>query len=87
LQQKNQSIESENTQPFILGLIDQIQSKELAEKRILNIYLPEGYNTKDTVQYPVIYLLDGSADEGFYPYCRIGTIYTFDWIHQIPKPL
>ena len=49
---------------FPLGVIDDVQSLELKEKRILNIYLPEGYDTgKGT--YPVIYLLDGSANEDF----------------------
>src|SRR5690606_8834222 len=33
------------------------------EDRLLNIYLPNGYD-KEKV-YPVIYLLDGSADEDF----------------------
>ena len=55
----------DNTKPFILGVIDEIQSKELSEKRVLNIYLPEGYNPNDTIKYPVVYLLDGSADEDF----------------------
>ena len=45
----------ETTKPFVLGVIDEIQSKELAEKRVLNIYLPEGYNQNDTIKYPVIY--------------------------------
>ena len=53
------------SKPFVLGVIDEIQSSELSEKRLLNIYLPEGYNEKDTIKYPVIYLLDGSADEDF----------------------
>jgi predicted alpha/beta superfamily hydrolase len=57
--------QTESTKPFVLGVIDEIQSKELTEKRILNIYLPEGYNQNDTIKYPVIYLLDGSADEDF----------------------
>ena len=46
----------ETTKPFVLGVIDEIQSKELTEKRVLNIYLPEGYNQNDTIKYPVIYL-------------------------------
>ncbi len=49
----------------MLGVIDEIQSTLLGEKRILNIYLPEGYNKNDTTNYPVTYLLDGSADEDF----------------------
>jgi len=53
-----------STTPFVLGVVDSLQSKELSEKRMLNIYLPDGYNM-DTASYPVIYLLDGSADEDF----------------------
>lgn len=51
-------------QPFTLGIIDKIESTKLAETRVLNIYLPPGYE-KDTATYPVIYLLDGSADEDY----------------------
>ncbi len=63
--QTNKSAQADNNKPFVLGVIDEFQSTELAEKRILNIYLPEGYNKDDTAKYPVIYLLDGSADEDF----------------------
>ncbi|MBB6270254.1 hypothetical protein HDF26_000681 [Pedobacter cryoconitis] len=51
--------------PFELGTTEQIQSPQLAEKRILNIYLPEGYDKDLKATYPVIYLLDGSANEDF----------------------
>lgn len=37
----------ENSKPFVLGSIEEIQSKVLSEKRILNIYLPEGYQQND----------------------------------------
>ncbi|MDP4913200.1 MAG: alpha/beta hydrolase-fold protein [Saprospiraceae bacterium] len=60
-----QAKEREASKPFILGVIDEIYSKELSENSVLNIYLPAGYNKNDTVKYPVIYLLDGSADEDF----------------------
>ena len=50
---------------FILGETDTIQSAELKETRQLNIYLPEGYSPDSATLYPVIYLLDGSADEDF----------------------
>ncbi|NOW97081.1 alpha/beta hydrolase [Mucilaginibacter sp. SG564] len=53
------------SKPFILGEIKEINSAQLSEKRILNIYLPEGYRKDDTLHYPVIYLLDGSANEDF----------------------
>lgn len=49
-------------QPLSIGTVSQIDSKILGEKRTLNIYLPDGYD-KSTSNYPVIYLLDGSANE------------------------
>src|SRR4051812_3726016 len=63
--QKHNKPEAEKTKPFVLGVIDELQSRELGEKRVLNIYLPEGYGKDDTTKYSVIYLLDGSADEDF----------------------
>jgi predicted alpha/beta superfamily hydrolase len=83
--QKNIVKPSETTTPFILGVIDEIHSKELAEKRILNIYLPDGYKTDDTTKYPVIYLLDGSADEDFIHVVGLVQFHSFEWINQIPK--
>ncbi len=73
--------------PFVLGVIDEIESKELGEKRILNIYLPEGYNKKDTITYPVIYLLDGSADEDFIHITGLVQFYSFEWINLVPKSI
>jgi uncharacterized protein len=78
---------SETTKPFILGLIDEIPSEVLAEKRILNIYLPEGYKQDDTTKYPVIYLLDGSADEDFIHVVGLVQFNTFEWINQLPKSI
>ncbi len=76
-----------DVKPFILGVIDEIQSNELNEKRILNIYLPEGYNPKDTIRYPVIYLLDGSADEDFIHIVGLVQFNSFEWVNQVPKSL
>jgi predicted alpha/beta superfamily hydrolase len=73
--------------PFVLGIIDEVQSKELNEKRVLNIYLPEGYNAKDTVKYPVIYLLDGSADEDFIHIAGLVQFNSFPWINGVPKSI
>lgn len=77
----------ETSKPFVLGLIDEMQSKVLAEKRILNIYLPEGYSKNDTTQYPVIYLLDGSADEDFIHIAGLVQFNSFDWVKQVPKSI
>ncbi len=76
-----------NAKPFVLGIIEEIQSKELNEKRELNIYLPEGYNPKDTIKYPVIYLLDGSADEDFIHIVGLVQFNSFEWINQVPKSI
>ena len=78
---------TDNTKPFVLGFIDEIQSKELNEKRVLNIYLPEGYNPKDTIRYPVIYLLDGSADEDFIHIVGLVQFNSFEWVNQVPKSI
>jgi hypothetical protein len=70
-----------------LGVIDQVQSKVLNEKRILNIYLPEGYNAQDTVKYPVIYLLDGSADEDFIHIAGLVQFNSFEWVNRVPRSI
>lgn len=73
--------------PFILGVVTEIQSSELGEKRILNIYLPDGYNKDDTVKYPVIYLLDGSANEDFIHIVGLVQFNSFEWVNEVPKSI
>ena len=85
--QKNKAKQTEAAKPFVLGVIDEIQSKELGEKRVVNIYLPQGYNPADSIKYPVIYLLDGSADEDFIHVAGLVQFYNFEWINQVPKSI
>ncbi|MEO6131922.1 MAG: alpha/beta hydrolase-fold protein [Saprospiraceae bacterium] len=73
--------------PFILGIIDEIDSKILSEQRILNIYLPEGYYANDTLTYPVVYLLDGGADEDFIHIVGLYQFNAFPWINRVPKSI
>jgi len=73
--------------PFVLGLIDELHSDILAENRVLNIYLPPGYKAEDTVTYPVVYLLDGSADEDFIHVVGLYQFNNFDWIDRVPKSI
>lgn len=75
------------SKPFVLGTIEEIYSKELNEKRILNIYLPEGYKQNDSIQYPVIYLLDGSADEDFIHISGLVQFNSFEWVNRVPKSI
>lgn len=75
------------TRPFVLGHVMEISSKELNEKRTLNIYLPEGYDAKDSLRYPVVYLLDGSADEDFIHIVGLYQFNNFPWIDRVPKSI
>lgn len=84
---QKQSEEPIKAKSFVLGLVEEIQSKVLAEKRILNIYLPEGYNQNDTTKYPVVYLLDGSADEDFIHIVGLYQFNSFPWINRVPKSI
>lgn len=67
---------------FSIGVVDTVYSKILNEKRIVNIYLPDGYNPKDTAKYPVIFLLDGSADEDFIHISGLVQYLSFPWINE-----
>ncbi|SES01760.1 alpha/beta hydrolase [Pedobacter rhizosphaerae] len=80
-----QDFKGEEKGNFILGKIFSLQSRILSEERILNIYLPEGYDS--TLKYPVIYLLDGSADEDFIHVAGLVQFNTFPWINRIPKSI
>jgi len=59
------SISAQSTKPFVLGVVDSLYSASLAQQRTINIYLPDGYHADTAKNFPVIYLLDGSADEDF----------------------
>ena len=85
--QKKDSGNTGNSRPLSIGVVDEMQSKILNEKRIINIYLPEGYNKTDTIEYPVIYLLDGSIDEDFIHIAGLVQFNSFEWINQVPKSI
>jgi predicted alpha/beta superfamily hydrolase len=73
--------------PFVLGIVDEFHSVILSENRILNIYLPPEYDSKDSTRYSVIYLLDGSADEDFIHVSGLVQFNTFPWVNRIPKSI
>jgi len=85
--QTNKASQPTKSKPFVLGEIQELPSKQLNEKRVLNIYLPEGYSQNDTTRYPVIYLLDGSADEDFIHIAGLVQFNSFEWINQVPKSI
>jgi len=80
--------QSKNTEkPFVLGKIITMHSSELNEDRILNIYLPDDYDPGDTARYPVIYLLDGGADEDFIHIVGLVQFNSFKWVNRLPKTI
>lgn len=79
---------SQNGKPFVIGETIEIQSNILEENRILNIYLPEGYGKADSLmKYPVIYLLDGGADEDFIHVAGLVQFDNFSWVNRVPKSI
>ncbi|WP_235526051.1 alpha/beta hydrolase [Pedobacter sp. Leaf216] len=74
-----------DSKPFILGETLEINSNELKEIRKLNIYLPEGYAADSATKYPVIYLLDGSANEDYIHI--VGLVQFLTMIEKMPKAI
>jgi predicted alpha/beta superfamily hydrolase len=77
----------DRSRPFVLGVVEELQSAVLGETRTLNIYLPAGYAANDTARYPVIYLLDGSADEDFIHVVGVVQFNTFPWVNRMPPSI
>lgn len=69
--------------PLVIGQVDELQSAVLSEKRVLNIYLPDGYLANDTATYPVVYLLDGGTDEDFIHITGLYQFNSFPWINRV----
>jgi predicted alpha/beta superfamily hydrolase len=57
--------DSSAPKPFIFGEVRTLRSAILQQDRTLNVYLPDGYSPDSARTYPVIYVLDGSANEDF----------------------
>ena len=82
-----QKVNKPTSKTFPLGQIEEIHSTLLNEKRTLNIYLPKGYDAKNTQKYPVIYVLDGSATEDYIHIVGLVQYFTFPWIDRIPNSI
>ncbi|MBQ0735393.1 alpha/beta hydrolase [Aquimarina celericrescens] len=72
---------------FSIGETFTIPSKTLNEDRIINVYLPHGYLVNTDKKYPIIYLLDGSADEDFIHVAGLVQFGSFSWINMIPETI
>ncbi|MCZ4225161.1 alpha/beta hydrolase [Pedobacter rhodius] len=75
----------QQAKPFVLGETQTVNSSILKENRTLNVYLPEGYSPDSAKSYPVIYLLDGSANEDFVHVA--GLVQFLTMIEAMPKSI
>ncbi|MCH9660263.1 MAG: alpha/beta hydrolase [Bacteroidetes bacterium] len=82
-----QKAKTTNAIPFAIGETVSLYSNILEEERKLNIYLPQGYDPESLKEYPVIYLLDGSADEDFIHIAGLVQFGSFSWINMIPETI
>lgn len=56
---------AQTDRPFVLGTVHTLRSAVLGEERVLNVRTPDGYSPDSAALYPVVYVLDGSANEDF----------------------
>jgi uncharacterized protein len=77
----------EQATPITIGKQYTIKSAVLAEDRIINVYLPPGYNKQDAAKYPVIYLLDGGLDEDFLHVAGLLQFNSQSWVGRTPKSI
>lgn len=83
----NAQTSSESPAPFSIGERVELYSESLHETRFLNIYLPHNYNPDSAIEYPVIYLLDGSAHEDFIHIAGLVQFCSYPWINHIPASI
>ncbi|UOB16091.1 alpha/beta hydrolase [Abyssalbus ytuae] len=85
---KAQDKQNENpSTPFSIGEITGFYSNILKEERTVNIFLPSSYKSDPYKTYPVIYLLDGSADEDFIHISGVVQFASFSWINILPETI
>lgn len=72
---------------FKIGESLTFKSEILEEERTVNIYLPAGYHPDSMATYPVIYLLDGTADEDFIHIAGIVQFMNYPWVNLLPKSI
>lgn len=85
--QTNKALPIVSKTPFQIGESITLHSAQLKEDRSLNIYLPPSYTTDAKRSFPVIYLLDGSADEDFIHTVGLVQYGNFPWINMLPESI
>lgn len=74
-------------EPLCIGKTLSFPSKILNETRMINISLPEGYDSSDTISYPVVYILDGGINEDFLHILGLVRYNTTPWVNRFPKSI
>ncbi|MFK7971231.1 MAG: alpha/beta hydrolase [Bacteroidia bacterium] len=78
---------AKSEKPFTIGESVSFFSEALKEDRTLNVYLPGSYHPDSSNRYPVIYVLDGSADEDFIHIAGLVQFGSFPWINMLPEAI
>jgi len=73
--------------PFTIGVTEIFHSKALGEDRVLHIHLPPSYAADTAAFYPVVYLLDGSADEDFLHVVGGLQFASYPWLQWMPPSI
>lgn len=70
-----------------IGESTTLSSQVLKEDRLINIYLPEGYEASGEKEYPVIYILDGGMQEDFIHIVGLARFNSQAWIGRLPEAI
>lgn len=73
--------------PISFGFSINFYSEVLSENRVLNIYLPEGFDAKDTTRYPLIILPDGGTNEDFFHIAGLVRFCDRPWVEILPPSI
>lgn len=73
--------------PLSFGITERFHSEILGETRTINIYLPENYQTGDSLSWPLIFIPDGGVEEDFFHICGIVRYNTQPWIARFPRSI
>lgn len=77
----------ETRTPLTIGESLVLFSDILGQERPLNIYLPYGFSPDSAKTYPVIYLLDGSADQDFLHIAGLVQFASYPWLEYCPESI
>lgn len=72
---------------LVMGEMVSFYSEILGEDRLLNVYLPAGYDPDSSRTYPVIYLLDGTYTEDFLHIVGLVQFGSYPWIGWVPESI